>query len=163
MLRRKVTLLPPFCMCFVHMHIFELSFYHMSQYFSVFAKGKYSCGVFGIPPLLCVGWIFPCSSFAEWNKACLCFILHSSYYRIDDGILFCCFVAISQEKKFYLFILTTYWERDMTRCLLGCWRFSCHILYPKAIPRGNKNQSFRMVHLNLCTLPTWWLYSELLL
>lgn len=37
------------------------------------------------------------------------------------GVLFC-FLALSQEKEFYLFILTRYSEKQS--CLLGCWRVS---------------------------------------
>lgn len=99
-------------MGFVHIFTFELGFYHVSQYFSLFAEGKYFHGVFGtlLPPtaLLCVDWIFLVHPLLNETKR-VCVSFFTVLIRIGDGVLFC-FLAISPEKEFYLFILTRYRE-----------------------------------------------------
>lgn len=114
-----LKLFPPSCMCFIHMFTFEWSFYQASQYFSLFAKGEYFHGVFGPSPtaLLCVDWIFLIHPLLNETKH-VCVSFFTVLIRIGDGVLFC-FLPISKEKEFYLFILTRYREIQDTMPIMS--------------------------------------------
>lgn len=95
-------------------------------------------------PLLCVDWIFLVHPLLNETKL-VCASFFTVLFRIGEVILFC-FVTISLEKRLLLIYfgkIQRERERDKTRYLLECWHFSCHILYPKAIPKGKKITVFQ--------------------